>query len=292
MRLLFVFLFISFGLNAQEVEFLKIKKYRIAVLSDSIQENSGLSFLGDKLYTINDSGNTADIFEIDKNSGRILKTFKTKFTNKDWEAVTNNGDYLYVGDFGNNAGNRNDLKIFKIPSDSVFSSNDFQEFSFYYPEQTDFSSQNLDTDFDCEAMIFLSGNLHLFTKEWKSKKVTHYLVNPYIIENQPAQKLENFDVGFSVTDASYFEKKLYLVGYTKKMEVFLSIFDEDKNGMFFNSTPKKHYLGQSSGIGQIEGIAVNKDGIYISGERFKFMIFDVAPSLYFIPFEKNKSLIQ
>jgi hypothetical protein len=40
-----------------------------------------------------------------------------------------------------------------------------------------------------------------------------------------------------VTDASYFNKKLYLIGYTKKTEVFLDIFDETEPGIFLKKIP-------------------------------------------------------
>jgi hypothetical protein len=71
-----------------------------------------------------------------------------------------------------------------------------------------------------------------------------------------------------VTDAAYFDKKLYLVGYTKKTEVFLDIFNETEPGIFFKENPKHYYLGSALSIGQIEGIAVDETGIYISGEKF------------------------
>lgn len=290
---LFFFLFF-FSLKAQERETLKIKKYFVAELSDSIQETSGLAFFNEKLYTINDSGNPADIYEIDKTSGKILNTLKTNLKNKDWEAITFDSLNIYIGDFGNNAGKRKDLSIYKIPFDSLVTASSTnkkaQKIQFYYPEQQEFTSKNLDNDFDCESMIYLDGQLHLFTKEWKSKKVAHYIINPHLTKNQPAQKLETYNLGYLATDAAYFNGKLYLIGYTKTMSVFLTVFDKDENELFFNSKPKKYFLGSTANIGQIEGIEVNEDGIYISGEAFKKSIFNAPTSFYFIPHEKFGSL--
>jgi hypothetical protein len=81
MRNLFIFLSLLTSLFSfsQKTEKLPLRKYKIAVLSDSLKETSGLTFLKDKLYTFNDSGNTNEIFEIDKNSGKILKKFKLIF---------------------------------------------------------------------------------------------------------------------------------------------------------------------------------------------------------------------
>jgi len=51
---------------SQQADFLKIKKYRVNYLNDKIEETSGLNILNGKLYTFNDSGNPAELFEIDK----------------------------------------------------------------------------------------------------------------------------------------------------------------------------------------------------------------------------------
>lgn len=272
---------------SQQAEIFKIKKFRVAYLSDSIQENSGLTFLNDKLYTINDSGNSADIFEINPTSGKIINVIKTTNKNKDWEAITNDGKYFYIGDFGNNEGTRKDLSILKTPikQDSI-NFNQNLDIYFYYPEQKDFTPRNLNQNFDGESLIFLNQKLHIFTKEWQSKQVTHYEVDPTILENQPAKLIENFKLNFVATDASYFNKKLYVVGYTKKTEVFLDIFTETEPGIFFKETPKHYFLGTAFGIGQIEGVAVNEKGIYISGEKFVTPIGSAKPALYFIPHDK------
>lgn len=275
----FVFLYFS----AQKVEKIPLRKYKIATLSDSLKETSALTFFKEKLYTLNDSGNTNEIFEIDKNSGKILNKIQTNFPNKDLEAITNDGENFYIGDFGNNAGNRRDLAIYKVEKSKKSS-----KIQINYQEQKEFKTNYLNHDFDAEAMIFLDGKIHLFTKEWFSKEVSHYIINLESTENQSVKKTESFKTGFVVTDAAYFENKLYLVGYTKKAKVFLMIFDGDKNGNFFTKISQKYKLGSALTVGQVEGIAVNKDGIYISNESFSKFIFNPKQSLYFIPFEKLK----
>ena len=285
-------IFISLSFSAQQnYDWFKINKYRTAVLSDSINENSGLDFFNDRLFTINDSGNSSEIFEINKETGKIKNVFKTDLINKDWEAITSDSTNLYIGDFGNNVGSRNDLVIYRIPFDSAFvglNISEIEPIPFYYPEQKDFTPKNLNNNFDAEAMIFLNGKIHVFTKEWASKSTTHYTIDPNVTENQAAQKLETITTDYVVTDAAYFKQKLYLVGYTKKAEVFLTIFNESEPGIFFQDKPKKYYLGSSLSIGQIEGIAVDEKGIYISGEEFNLPIVKVKPYLYFIPAEKLK----
>ncbi len=289
-KFIFLVIFYLFQTGfAQNVDFLKIKREKITELSDSLKENSGLSFLKDKLYTFNDGGNSSEIFEIDKISGKIEKVFKTNLMNKDWEAMATDSANFYIGDFGNNAGARKDLMIYKIPFDGEKIADSAKIISYFYPEQTDFSNRNLNNDFDAEAMVFLNGKIHIFTKEWVSKATSHYVVDPEISENQPAQKVENFQTYYVVTDAAYFQKKLYLIGYTKKTEVFLSIFKETEPGIFFKEKPKKYYLGIALSIGQIEGIEADENGIYISGEEFATPLGKAKPALYFIPQSKLKS---
>ncbi|WP_288436665.1 hypothetical protein [uncultured Chryseobacterium sp.] len=292
--LLIVILFAGQSAFAQQTDFLKIKKYRVGYLEDTIQETSGLNILNGKLYTFNDSGNPAELFEIDKKNGKIIRKLKTNLINTDWEALASDGENFYIGDFGNNEGTTKDLMIYKVPYQRLDESTtikipgsersfDGTKILFYYPEQTEFTSKNIKNDFDAEAMIYLNGKLHIFTKEWASKSTSHYIVDPEISELQKAEKTETYKTGFVVTDASYFDKKLYLVGYTKKTEVFLDVFTETEPGIFFKEKPKHYYLGSALSLSQIEGISVDESGIYISGEKFRSPLGTTKPSFYFIP---------
>ncbi|WP_312768013.1 hypothetical protein [Epilithonimonas sp.] len=289
MKKLFVihFLLISLFGFSQKIKKLDIKKYKIAILSDSLRESSGLTNMDGRLFSFNDSGNTSEIFEIKPGSSHIEKTYKTGLKNIDWEAMTNDGENFYIGEFGNNLGTRKDLKVYRIAfrNDSLMLDS-IKTIPFFYPEQTDFTPKNINNNFDAEAMIFLDGNIHLFTKEWVTNTVSHYVIDKNLTENQPAQKLENYDTGFVVTDASFFDNKLYVVGYTKNASVYMMIFEKDEVGnLFFNKPVKKYSLGRAYNVGQIEGITATEKGIYISGERFSIKIKKVPQSLYFIPFK-------
>jgi CBS domain containing-hemolysin-like protein len=67
---------ISTVLSAQQSAIFKIRKYRVSYLDEKIQETSGLSILNGKLYTLNDSGNAPELFELDKTTGAIISTIK------------------------------------------------------------------------------------------------------------------------------------------------------------------------------------------------------------------------
>lgn len=287
------FLIIAVTISAfsfsQQSQLLKIRKFRVGYLDEKIKETSGLNILNGKLYTFNDSGNSPEIFELEKTTGKIIDTLKINGKNKDWEALTNDGNNFYIGDFGNNGGTRRDLEIYKVPSgNSSFKNDSIKLIPFEYPEQKEFDPKYSSTDFDAEAMIYLNGKIHLFTKEWSAKSATHYIIDPEISGKQQAQKAETFKTNFVVTDASYYNKKLYLIGYTKKAEVFLTIFKESEPGIFFNEVPERYYLGSALSIGQIEGIAVDDTGVYISGEKFHSPLGVAKQSLYFIPQDKFK----
>ena len=274
---------------SQQYETLKIRKFRIAYLDEKIEETSGLSLMNGKLYTFNDSGNSPEIFELDKTTGSIINILPINAKNKDWEALTHDESNFYIGDFGNNGGTRRDLGIYKVSSgNESFKNDSITTIQFEYPEQKEFIPKYSSTDFDAEAMIYLNGKIHLFTKDWDTKSTVHYSIDPEISGKQQAQQTESFKINFLVTDASYYNKKLYLIGYTKKTEVFLNIFRETEPGIFFNGTPDRYYLGSALSIGQIEGIAVDETGIYISGEKFHSPLGTAKQSLYFIPTDKLK----
>jgi len=291
MKKLFLFLtiIISGQSFSQQKEVFKVKKYRVNYLDEKIKETSGLSLMNGKLYTFNDSGNSPELFELDKTTGEIVNVLKVNGKNKDWEALTNDGKNFYIGDFGNNGGTRRDLEIYKIPFQANSLKNDSVKIiSFEYPNQEEFIPKYTLTDFDAEAMVYLNGKIHLFTKEWSSKMITHYIINPENSEKQKAEQIETFKTNYVVTDAYYFDKKLYLIGYTKKTGVFLTVFNESEPGIFFQENPIRYYLGSALSIGQIEGIAVDETGIYISGEKFHSPLGGEKQSLYFIPKDKLK----
>ena len=199
---LIVFLcgFFTFSL-AQKTKRLPLKNYKIAVLNDTLRETSGLTLMNGRLYSFNDGGNPNEIYEINPENGQIISTIKVDFPNRDWEAMTNDGQSLYIGDFGNNRGKRTDLAIYKILDNS------HQKISFKYKNQPHFSFKKDKHDFDAEAMIFKDGKIYLFSKEWASLKVSKYAINPDAEEEQSIEKMDEFKTNFLVTDAFYFNKQ-------------------------------------------------------------------------------------
>jgi len=120
-------------------------------LPNEVAETSGLLFLNGKIITHNDSGDAPNLYELDSLTGNLLRTINiSNATNLDWEDITEDETYIYIGDFGNNNGNRTDLKIVRITKADYLNSNsvtaDFITFS--YEDQTDFSIRTNQHNFD------------------------------------------------------------------------------------------------------------------------------------------------
>lgn len=274
--------------TAQDLKFLKLKKkYRTCILDKALEETSGLAYVDSTLISFNDSGNQPYLYKINPENGKI-KTIKTNAKNYDWEAMATDGQNIYIGDFGNNRGNRKDLKIYRFP----YSNDDHWTFDkiyeFQYAQQKDFTPRNVKHNFDAEAMIYHHQNLQIFSKEWASYDTKHYELKLNEADKQSLAPIEEYHLGYLATDATYRNGKLYIIGYTKKAEVFLTVFTESQPNRFFELKPEKYYLGMSFKLGQIEGITATENGLYISGERFKTRISDVKQPLYFLPYDKLK----
>jgi len=137
-------------------------------LPSSVKETSGLLYLHQRIITHNDSGGNAELYEIDPATGNVTRTVAVNnATNVDWEAICADDEYLYIGDFGNNAGSRTDLKIYRIrQSDYLEIDNDevsAEVIHFAYADQTDFTPTNYTTNFDAEAFVALEDQLCIFT---------------------------------------------------------------------------------------------------------------------------------
>ncbi len=122
---LLIFLYSSANLNGQEIRQIDIITYptifeTYSNLPDKVDETSGLIYLNGYVWTFNDSGGEPEIYKIDNESGKIIQTVRiTNGENFDWEDITRDESFIYIGDFGNNWGTRKDLKIYKIAINDI-----------------------------------------------------------------------------------------------------------------------------------------------------------------------------
>lgn len=246
----------------------KIKPEFTQKLSDTLRETSGLIAFDNLLWTHNDDHDTT-IYGMDSN-GKIQKKIKLdKVTNTDWEEISQDSSYIYIGDFGNNYhGNRKDLHILRIEKKSfLLNQAVIDTISFSYSNQLDFSLQKSNTtDFDCEAFVVSHDSIYLFTKQWNQNKTVVYVL-PKIPGNYIAQSKETLNVEGLITGATALPsgKGIVLCGYTKIFHTFLYLISDLKDFNF--SVANKRRIKLSLPFHQIEGIST-KDGklFYLTNE--------------------------
>lgn len=271
-------------------------------LPSALNENSGLCYTNNSLYTFNDGGNAAVFYKINETDGSILQTITvTNATNTDWEAITADDTYFYIGDFGNNEnGNRTNLKVYRILKASIGTSTHItvvaDVINFTYEDQViqnPVTTGANATKFDCEAFIVINNVLHLFTKDWIDSRTRHYTL-PALPGSYTATAVEEFAVDGLITDASIsVNNVIILTGYTTNLSnVFMWMLYDYSGSNFFSGNKRRFELGKtvdlfnrSNDKGQIEGITFTSPTTgYISSEQINRTVSGmpivVPPNLY------------
>ena len=259
---------------------------KTALSTPTLDETSGIVFTNGAIWTHNDSGNSNDIYRIDSTSSTVLQTVNiSNATNVDWEDIAADSNYIYVGDIGNNNGNRTNLKIYRIAKVALTANATSviaDVINFSYSDQTVFTSLHNNNNFDCESLIFYNDSLHLFSKDWVDKQTRHYVL-PAIPGTYVAQMKETLNAGFLVTGAGIQQNGVVaFVGYDNAgvAPIYIYMLYNYKNGLFFNGNKRRFNASNALTYGQTEGIDF-RNGVYgyISNERFTQSIFNVAPHL-------------
>ncbi len=250
---------------------------------NQISESSGLLYPDGKLWTFGDSGNPAEIFSVDTITGDIIQIVHIhNYPNTDWEDIAADNDYIYIGDMGNNIGNRTDLKILKIAKSEIGEASQLsvnaEAIQFSYQDQRSYTP-DYQTNFDSEALISFRDSLYLFTKDHGDYKTRVYAL-PKIPGDYKVRPITEYNIGGEVTGADYdtLSNKIILIGYEgSKLNSFLYILDEFQGNQFFTGNRKKVMIGTNNTQWQTEGICfVNSERIFISCESTS----DVEASLY------------
>lgn len=264
----------------------------VGTLPEDVLESSGLIYYNNKLITHNDSGNSPRMYEIDTLSSQIIRTITIdNATNIDWEDIAQDESYIYIGDFGNNTGNRQDLVIYRVAKSDYDLSNTIsaERIDFSYEDQTDFSGMQ-NSDWDAEAMVDFNDQLLIFTKQWQTNGTVAYSI-PKIPGSYSAKRLGFYDVSGLVTGATYniFSNVLMLLGYSSQLQPFIVRIDELTSNFSFNGTEEKSDLG--IGFSQVEGITYSDSNTYyISSERFQNNVPPITLASQLYTFETNDAL--
>jgi hypothetical protein len=218
----------------------------VAKLPDQLKECSGMVNLGDGYYLgNNDSGNPAELirFSLEK-PDETSKIRITGASNVDWEELASDDEFIYIGDTGNNSGNRKDLTVYRVRRDEVLMRDkvNADKILFAYPDQVKFNPSNKH-NFDCEAMVCIGDSLFVFTKNRGNGKT-----NAYGFPKEPgiytAKPVGSYDAGGLITGADYRSSgqfgELVLVGYrfeNRGYHPFILYFDTITVPNFFESNP-------------------------------------------------------
>jgi hypothetical protein len=270
--LLLPILDLSSGCSKEENEEAPYKtNYMIQLVSlpRELNENSGMIWYDSLIWTINDSGGGPYIYAVDTATGEITRRVRLAGAiNTDWEEITQDESYIYIGDIGNNEGIRHDLRIYKIRKaqlvDTIVTPDIIQ---YQYADQTDFTPAIYNTPYDCEALISADDLLYLFTKNWTGSYTRIYRIptKPGIYN---ASHLDQLKVDGQVTASVYtaVNHRLYLLGY-KDYVPFISVIDDFIPGEIYAGSIKQYLFPEKFGI-QTEGIALTYDGeILVSCEK-------------------------
>ncbi len=240
------------------------------VLPPSLSENSGLIFYGGKLITHNDSGNDPVLFEIDTVSLAVTRTVEiTSAENIDWEDITQDDQYIYIGDIGNNLGTRTDLGIYRISKQEYDQSESVvaERIHYNYEDQTDFTNQG-NSDWDAEALFVLEGQLIVLTKQWNSLGTVAYSL-PSTPGDHSARRIGELEINGLVTGASFNKdtSELLILGHSMILEPFVYKVSEPNVQNIFQGESLK--LDVSLGFAQTEGLAyIANNRFFISSESF------------------------
>jgi hypothetical protein len=248
-----------------------------------LTESSGLIWWEDQLWTHNDSGDNS-LYSLDWMVPATLSVYTLGgVQNKDWEEISQDSQYIYLGDFGNNEnGNRTDLKILRIEKGSLLGGDPAIDTLFFsYSDQVDFSGSGPNnTDFDCEAFIVGSNRIYLFTKQWVSKGCSVYSL-PKEPGNHSAVWEAGFQVDGLITGATYLEGKrlVVLCGYSPLLQPFLFLLYDFNEDRFFEGNKRKIALNLP--FHQVEGVCTT-NGIlyYASNERFNQSVLTIPQKLH------------
>lgn len=221
---------------------LPAQKKRFA-LPAALPEVSGLHIAApDSLWWHNDSGGKAALFLTD-GAGRLLAGVPVPHSqNKDWEDLTaDDRGRIYIGDFGNNANKRKDLRIFIF--DPATGATD--SIRFRYPDQYAFPPSPEEAAFDMEAFFWWNDTLHLFSKNRLLKG--NYLTRHYTLPALPGEYVAALadsaylhkrvvtgsairSDGRQVAMVSYFYKRI--LGFIPKIRTTVFLWEDFPSGQF------------------------------------------------------------
>ena len=253
----------------QEVSYSLEKVYNLPY---DVSESSGIIIYDSLLWTFNDGRTDPILYGLDVLTGTIRKTLHLSGAdNVDWEDIAQDSSFIYIGDFGNNDGSRQDLCIYRFSKNDIQKESGEQEIpsekiNFSFQDQEDFTSNDRNTPFDCEAFLFDGDSLILFTKDWVDQRSTVYMLPlvPGTYQAKRCFKMESLGL-ITGADFNLESNTLMLCGYSNYLP-FVLVKENYREKYLLEFNMKRIDLSDAYGI-QLEGIACYNDVINLSSEN-------------------------
>lgn len=282
---IFTFLFCwgSFTTSGQAISL-------VANLDSTLSENSGITLIENKIILHNDGGNPRNLYLSDTGTINFQPCLIDSAINVDWEDITHDDSFVYIGDFGNNNNHRQDLTIYKIPKQDVLdcSINSVEKIYFSYPDQYHFPALDSNQKFDAEALVSYNDSLYIFTKDrtqpFQGKTWVYSLpktAGTYVATQKDSISLGTPSFFFSITGASISpdQSKLALINANT---IFL--FSDFSSHSFFDGSTQIIPLETTQ---QYEAIGFSNDNtLYFSCEKS----FLGAPQLFKLTLSTAQSI--
>ena len=252
---------ILFGCSNKEVDTAEIDTAEIVskiVLPKIINETSGLEFYNNNFITHNDSGGEPSLYVFNED-GEIIETIELnknpdfEIENNDWEDITNDNEYLFVADTGNNFGNRDNLNIIRVSKGTDFMVDGIIEIS--YSDQESFFPRPKHK-YDAEAIIVIEDKIALFSKDRENLNTDLYLVDKNQNGSQILTSEVSYNVNTLITGGDYDEDRnlLALVSYNSNGNQYLILFKNFELNNLKNNTFKKFKIPLEQA--QIEAVKI------------------------------------
>ena len=252
---------ILFGCSNKEIDSAEIDSAEIVskiVLPKIINETSGLEFYNNNFITHNDSGGEPSLYVFNED-GEIIETIELnknpdfEIENNDWEDITNDNEYLFVADTGNNFGNRDNLNIIRVNKGTDFMVDGIIEIS--YSDQESFFPRPKHK-YDAEAIIVIEDKIALFSKDRENLNTDLYLVDKNQNGSQILTSEVSYDVDTLITGGDFDEDRnlLALVSYSSNGNQYLLLFENFELNNLENNTYKKFKIPLEQA--QIEAVKI------------------------------------
>lgn len=217
------------------------------------------------IWTIEDNHNHNILFGFNEKGELIRKITISNVENNDWEDLTSDDKgNIYIGDFGNNENDRQNLAIYKINASDLTKDEAQAEsiVQFYYPEQTEFPPKKKERIFDVESFFFHNNKFYLFTKNRSSQFDGTTVL--YEVDNDSSKKFAAKKIGSFVTCDQFNHCAVTSADISPNKDK-VAILSSDKVWIFTN------WKGNNFLSGTVEKIELNhhtqKEGLCFKDEN-------------------------